>query len=85
MRETVAVDEGLANVRFVLEAAGYSVVGLTSESAADAAAVVLAGSGDDMVGINRTQTRAAVIAARGLTEQEVLEQVRSRLRVRPSR
>lgn len=74
-RRTVAVDAKLDHIRDLLQRQGYEVVGL--DAGRDrAAAVVLSGMEENVLGIETRSGAAGVIDARGLTPDEILDAVR---------
>ncbi|MGE5509410.1 MAG: YkuS family protein [Chitinophagales bacterium] len=75
----VAVASELGNVAARLKAAGYTVVSLQGTDLGQVGAVVVSGVSDDLMGIQTTVTKAPVIDANGLTEEEILETVSERL------
>ncbi len=76
----IAVDEGLNNVRDLLQREGFEVV--FPEKASDAAAVVTSGMQENMLGMDNVMIEAPVIDARGKTPAEILSAVRDSLKKR---
>ncbi|MBI2874586.1 MAG: YkuS family protein [Firmicutes bacterium] len=78
MPKTVAVENHLAPVRKLLEQDGFRIVGM--ELLAEADAVVVAGTDDNLMNIQTRSTNSPVILAEGRTPEEVLGEIRERLR-----
>lgn len=74
----IALDANLSPVRSLLEQAGYEVVPISELRSADC--VVVTGGADNMMGDQTTSTKATIIAAPGMTPEEVLSLVENRLR-----
>jgi hypothetical protein len=86
-RPMVAVDDALGAVQAALEAAGFTTVSVTAPTARNAQAVVVNGADGFPPGfLGMTPTTAAwpmpVINADGLTANQVVAQVKSRLEAR---
>lgn len=77
-RAKIAVDENLSPVRSLLEQAGYEVVPISDLSSADCA--VVTGGSDNIMGIQTTSTKSTIIAAPGMTAEEVVALVENNLR-----
>lgn len=76
----IAVDEGLTNVKDLLQREGFEVV--VPEKAADVVAVVTSGMRDNMLGMQNMTVDTPVIDASGKTPTEVLAAVKDSLRKR---
>lgn len=74
----IAIDTNLSPVRSLLEQAGYEVVPISELQSADC--VIVTGGSDNMMGDHTTSTKATIIATPGMTPEEVLSLVESRLR-----
>lgn len=74
----VAVEGELTPFRAALERAGYRVVALDETSRREAAAIVINGMDDGVLGIETATSPAPVIDADGLTPEEVVRLVRAR-------
>jgi hypothetical protein len=75
MSKRIAVEEGLSQVRDMLQNNGYEVVRLDPSQMREAAAIVISGGDKNMMGIETIQTGAPVINAEGLSAEEVFSQV----------
>ena len=64
MKDTVAVDDKLGNVKRALEAEGYQVKGLT-DGLQGVTAVIVSGLDDNLLGHQEIETNAPVINASG--------------------
>ncbi len=73
----VAVDDNLTPVRSLLEQEGYQVVPISDLHSADC--VVVTGGADNIMGIQTTSTKATIIAAPGMTAEQIVAQVKERL------
>ncbi len=74
----IAVDENLTPVRSLLEQAGYQVVSIADMSSADCA--VVTGGSDNVMGIQTTSTKSTIVAAPGMTAEEIVAMVENSLR-----
>jgi len=81
-RAEVAVEEGLRPVADALRRRGYHVTGLHPEALRTAAAVVVRGQDESLMGIQTIRTEAPVINAEGRSAEEVVRDVEERLRLR---
>ncbi|MCL6580511.1 MAG: YkuS family protein [Firmicutes bacterium] len=81
-RTEVAVEEGLGPVAEALRRRGYHVTGLHPEALRTAAAVVVSGRDESLMGIQSIRTTAPVINAEGRSADEVVRDVEERLRLR---
>lgn len=78
----IGVDKVLRPIGEYLKDAGYEVAELDtidSEITADFDAIVISGLERDMFGIQDTTTKVPVIDATGMTPDEVLDEVKSRI------
>jgi hypothetical protein len=73
----IAVDDNLTPVRSLLEQEGYQVVPISDLNSADC--VVVTGGADNIMGIQTTSTKATIVAAPGMTAEEIVAQVKERL------
>jgi hypothetical protein len=79
-RHTIAVEDGLDNIREMLEDEGYRVVDL-EEQAKNIDAVVLTGMDDDLMGIANMDTEGFVIDASGRQPEEILYDLEKHFRM----
>ncbi len=77
MKRTIAVEEGLTDVRQLLESEGFRVVPLDHQSAKSAGAIIVTGQDEDFLNMQGPQSAAPVINAEGKTAQEIAKQVQS--------
>jgi glutamine amidotransferase PdxT len=76
----VGVEQSLTNVQNALQQKGYDVVQLKQEQdAAGCDCCVITGGDQNVMGMQDTQMKGAVINADGLSAEEVCQQVESRL------
>ncbi|MFC0211251.1 YkuS family protein [Paenibacillus chartarius] len=73
----VAVENGLGTFKEALQQNGFEVVGM--ENAGNAACCVISGQDKNVMGIADTYTQASVINCEGLSPDEVVRQVSSRV------
>jgi len=79
--KNVAVEKGLSPIRDYLKDAGYRVYEVDSRQLDNKDfidgfdAVVITGSGDNVMGIQKALSKTAVIEARGKTPDEVLSRL----------
>ncbi|HHY09993.1 MAG TPA: YkuS family protein [Firmicutes bacterium] len=78
MPHIIAVDENLGNVKRYLNERGFQTTDLTGSK--EAAAVVVSGLSDNYLGDQRTATEAPIIEARGLSEAQILAEVKKAVR-----
>ncbi len=78
MQRKIAVDANLTPVRNLLEQEGYQVVPLSQLNSADC--VVVTGGADNIMGIQTTSTKATIIAAPGMSAEEIVAQVKNNLK-----
>lgn len=69
----IAVEQGLSDVTDVLQSNGHEVVSM--ENLENCSCCVISGQDQNVMGIHDTATQASVISAKGLTAEQVLEQV----------
>lgn len=74
----VAVENNLDSVKNMLQQNGYEVVNLEGESVPDCDCCVISGLDHNMMGMANTATDVSVINAEGLTDDEIMEQIRQR-------
>jgi hypothetical protein len=82
--QKIAVQEGLDRVGRYLSDKGYEVDTIGFDAVTKATqntydAIVISGMSKDFMGISDTATRAPVIDASGMTEEEVYKQIQSRV------
>lgn len=76
----VAVEEGLSQIEDILSRNGFEVVGVKSTRLNDVDAVVVSGLDVDIMGDESILTRAPVVEAYGRSAEEVLRDLRERIR-----
>lgn len=76
----VAVDEGLSDVKRILQREGFEVVPL--ETATGAVALVTSGAQKNMLNFQKVTFDGPVIDARGKTPADILDAVRASLEKR---
>lgn len=74
----VAVDGYLGSVRQMLSDRGYEILPMDQLTEADC--VVVSGGDSNMMGVETALTKAPVIAALGMTPEEVMAEVERRAR-----
>jgi hypothetical protein len=79
-RHTVAVEDGLDNIREMLEDEGYRVVELDEQSK-NVDAIVLTGMDEDLMGIADMETEGFVVDASGRQPEEILYDLEKHFRV----
>lgn len=84
MNRKIAVEQSLTPVRDFLSQKGYSVdiVDLDTEFTKNMEkydAIVVTGLSDDFLGVEDTNTKSAVINAKGLTAEQVYTQIKNKL------
>ena len=77
MERTIAVEEGLRPVKEILTRKGYHVVGL--EAGVSVAAAVVSGMDINIMDMQTMQIDAPVINAAGMTPEEVLREIESKM------
>ncbi|HAA89692.1 MAG: Uncharacterized protein XD63_0405 [Thermoanaerobacterales bacterium 50_218] len=78
--QVVAVEEGLSQISRALRDAGYEVTKLKPEELKKARAIVVSGIDTDVLQFQDVTTEAPVISAEGRTAEEVVEEVKRRIR-----
>jgi hypothetical protein len=78
-KAVIAVDDSLGPYRQALSRAGYEVVNLRGEPPHNAAALVVNGIDDRVLGIETAMTPAPIINADGLSVEQVLREVARRV------
>jgi hypothetical protein len=79
VKRMIAVEEGLQNVRRVLEDEGYRVVELDESRIDEAEAVVISGMDENFLQDQAIETMAPVINAEGKSADQILKELRRRL------
>lgn len=80
MSKRIAVEEGLSPVRSYLKGNGYDVVDLNeSTQTDDCDCCVISGTDVNVMGMQDITTNVPVIDARGMTPEEVYQQVHQRV------
>lgn len=76
----IGVENTLTNVQQALQQKGYDVVSLQSESDVQGCdCCVVSGQDSNVAGISNVAIKGSVIDARGLTTDEICQQVESRI------
>lgn len=76
----IGVEESLTNVQQALRDKGYDVVELKQETdAKDCTFCVVTGLDSNVMGMQDTMSNGSVIDANGMSADEVLQQIESRL------
>ncbi|MFV9510833.1 YkuS family protein [Tepidibacillus sp. LV47] len=73
----IAVEQSLQSVKEYLQNKGYEVVDLNQNTQADA--IVITGQDRNILGMQDITTKSPVINAKGLTPEEVYQQLSNRL------
>lgn len=77
----IGVEQSLTNIQEALRQKGYDVVELKAEQDAQGCdCCVITGIDSNIMGMQDTTTKAAVIEANGLSADDVCQQVESKLR-----
>jgi len=76
---TIAVEDGLSNVRQALQDAGFRIVGMDAGAIRQAGAVVISGIDVNLMGQQGIETAAPVINASSRSPGEIVAEVRRRL------
>lgn len=76
----IAVEDSLTNVKQALQNNGHEVVSMDAANLSGCDCCVISGQDKDMMGMADTATKASVVNAQGITADEVVQQVNSRLR-----
>lgn len=79
MTRRIAVEEGLENVSDALKRQGFQVTKLTSGQLNNVDAAVITGMSNNFMGNHETRGKCSVIEAAGMTADEVVNVVQSRL------
>lgn len=76
----IGVENSLTNVQQALQQKGHEVVSLQSENDVQGCdCCVITGQDSNVAGISNTVIKGSVIDARGLTTEEICQQVESRI------
>lgn len=75
----VAIEDSLQQVKEYLQGKGYEVTNLNQQNN-NVDAIVISGQDEDMLGIQDISTNAPVIDARGLTAEDIYQQLANRLK-----
>lgn len=75
----IAVEDSLSQVKEALQNAGHEVVTMNEGSAQSCDCCVVTGLDENVMGMADTATQAPVINAAGLSSDEIVQQVNSRL------
>jgi hypothetical protein len=78
MRNLVAVEDGLTDVKEALENAGFKTVNL-SKNTSNPIAIVVTGMDDNFLGMHTVTNEVPVIDCRALTAEQVVEEVQRRI------
>lgn len=71
----VAIEDGLENVWQAVQQRGWSPIRYARGDERSYDAIVLTGMDDDLMGVETTDTKAPVIAASGLSADEVVRRL----------
>lgn len=80
VNKIIAVDDKLINVRQALRDEGYQIADL-SQSLETAAAIVVSGMDDNLVGQQDIKTKVPIIDATGRTADEVVREVSEKIKL----
>ncbi len=80
MNKTIAVDDKLQNVRQALQDQGYQVADL-AQGMQSAAAIVVSGMDDNLMGQQDIKAKIPVIDATGRTADEVIQEVAQKVQL----
>jgi hypothetical protein len=75
----IAVENGLDNVKQALQNSGHEVVSLNESSMKHCECCVISGLDQNMMGMSELATEGRVINARGMTAEEVVNEVNETL------
>ncbi|MBM7855807.1 hypothetical protein JOC37_002227 [Desulfohalotomaculum tongense] len=75
----IAVEDNLTDVKQALQQRGYQVV--SPQQGQDAAAMVITGMDENIMGMMGITSSAPVIEARGLTTGEILQKIENKLQL----
>lgn len=78
MMARIAVENGLDHIARKLKANGHDPVSI--DQAGDCDCAIITGQDKDIMGVQERATDVPVINAEGLTEEEVMNRVRERVR-----
>ena len=75
----IAVENGLDNVKQALQNSGHEVVSLNESNMKNCECCVISGLDQNMMGMSELETEGRVINARGMTAEEVVNEVNETL------
>jgi len=78
MKRIIAVEENLSPVQDFLSARGCEVIPVEKAGSTQVDAVVVSGSGQNILGMQDIQTKAPVINASGRTPEEIWHEIQRR-------
>lgn len=76
MEKNIAVEEGLDDVKELLQENGYRILGMNDVG--EASAVIIAGMDENVMNMQDLITEAPVIDAEGKTAEEILQDLKQR-------
>ncbi len=84
MMKRVAIEDALGNVSKYLSEQGYEIVSLdphtqTGAELQNCDAIVVSGGDSDLMGINNVLTKSPVIEARGMSPEQVHDELQRRI------
>lgn len=80
MTKTVAIEENLTNVNQALQSQGFNTIWLENEAnLTGVGAIVVSGQNSNFLGMHDTNSKVPVINAAGLSADQVVDAVKSRM------
>ncbi|MBZ4687637.1 MAG: hypothetical protein PWQ96_29 [Clostridia bacterium] len=79
MQWTIGLDKDLSRMRQALEQEGYNVVDLQDNNINSVDAIVVCGMENNLLGMEETKTKAAVIDSSGKTAEEIIADIKNSL------
>jgi len=76
LEKRIAVEEGLSDIKEVLQENGYKIIGM--DNVREASAVVIAGIDEDVMGMQDLIAKIPIINAEGKTGEEILHDLKQR-------
>lgn len=80
MMKKIAVEGSLENVKNYLQEKGYEVEELNNKNLNIYDAIIVTGQDSNVLGIENTVTKSAVITARGQSPEEIYQQLQDRIK-----
>lgn len=78
----VAVENSLNHVKESLQRNGHEVVSMEANNVANCDCCVISGQDKNVMGMSEAVTKASVINAEGMNEEQILEAVNQRIGIR---